>query len=90
MSEPIKVGDLVQVVRPSPCCGASEHIGKVFVVAWIDEAEGPCSWCGRDDLVKVIAGPEEYPDDGYSFGELKRIPPIEELDDVKRDEEITA
>ena len=90
MSEPIKVGDLVQVVRG--CCTGfrQEADGVIYVAAEI--APGVIALCrhckgaGRHTLVRQgrigeWSIPIQY---------LKRIPPLGELDDVKRDEEITA
>jgi len=92
MSE-IKVGDLVMVMR-----AFCPHFGKpgyVFTVLGIEAAnnfEG-CSQCG---VANIRDGrPLAKADIGHGLGFyplalLKRIPPLGELDDVKRDEEIHA
>lgn len=89
MSEPIKVGDLVVVVGPGPCCNPLFSIGRVFQV--FDEAF-EWTYCGT--CLKRLSDGERVLGDGagcyYRPNRLKRIPPLSELDDVKRDEEITA
>jgi len=92
MSEPIKPGDLVVVVRPSLCTGANEDVGRVFRVGAVCPGEGiskHCQSCGKshEPLHMMYA---EASDGWFPFARLKRIPPLSELDDVKRDEEITA
>jgi hypothetical protein len=41
----IKVGDLVMVVNPSPCCGFKRGLGSVFVVADISTDMFECGGC---------------------------------------------
>lgn len=88
MSEPIKVGDLVVIARPTPCCGNEGNVGIVFVVSGIDYG-GSCSYCSRPHPRAAGAFGKS---DGHmtQVSRLKRIPPLKELDDVKRDEEIHA
>lgn len=87
MSEPIKVGDLVQIVRPTTCCGDENATGLVFVVQAISVTDWWCE-CGAsgDDCVHAMHQDGEC----VELSRLKRIPPLSELDDVKQDEEITA
>ena len=104
MSEPIKVGDLVMVVRGHSC--AIELIGGVpFTVESIEPQIGG-SWCNRcgerniapESLYGATGVPKprvkvmkaKFPKGAMPLEWLKKIPPIGELDDVKRDEEITA
>jgi hypothetical protein len=90
MSEPIKVGDLVQVVRPHPCPCATEDktMGIIFTVADIKHGGSICGGCGRDlPIVPIAIRSGRH---GVAAHRLKRIPPLEELRDVKRDEVITA
>ena len=88
MSEPIKVGDLVQVVRPSICCKSNYGLGDIFKVTDAFPRKSDCAMCGASPFVMLL--------DGHHSGlfcdsrRVKLIPPLEELDDVKRDEEITA
>ena len=91
MSEPIKVGDLVQVIKQASC-GCHEHLGHVFVVeevlpAW---ADGYCTKCRRTIIPsgEMVAA---WPDWGYTeLSRLKRIPPLSELESEKNKEELTA
>ena len=93
MSEPIKVGDLVMIVRV--CCAKRDALGAIFSVAGIDSyrtGAWQCRHCmttGRDCRVKATA---KYGDGNMHapLSWLKRIPPLSELEGEKRDEEITA
>ena len=92
MSEPIKVGDLVMVVRGRYCCGhETGHEGSIFTVTRFytpNPRFEKCKFCDRPDVEMGAYGlPQRMSIDVYR---LKRIPPLSELDDVKRDEEITA
>jgi hypothetical protein len=90
MSEPIKVGDLVQVVR---CCCIGYLDGvSTFIVADIHprvKYATRCSACyahlPSDSYASDVPG---IP--GAPLSWLKRIPPLSELGDVRHDEEITA
>jgi hypothetical protein len=42
----IKAGDLVAVVKPTPCCGRADALGRVFTVGAVVTAPGRCSFCG--------------------------------------------
>ncbi len=99
MSEPIKPGDLVIVIRDGVCvCGGTGpgDIGRIFLVGAIRMSHGRvCTDCHRKKPDTIVATPEErITRNGYdlifSLDRLKRIPPLSELDDVKRDEEIAA
>ena len=89
MAEPIKVGDLVMIVKPTPC-GCTASLGRIYRVQSIGLSRDPleCSICQA-----------VLPQDTLAFGSkgrgsqpwrLKRIPPLDELEGEKRDEEITA
>jgi hypothetical protein len=41
----IKVGDLVMVVQPQPCCGKKNTIGIVFTVKKISSGSTRCGYC---------------------------------------------
>lgn len=83
MSEPIKTGDQAYIIYSETW---PEAVG--WVVSVISPAE-PTTNCQRRWMIShaPLGGfietniPEKW---------LKRIPPLSELDDVKRDEEITA
>lgn len=88
MDKPISVGDWVQVVKPMPCCGHTTPMqGHIFQVSSFQLDIGyRCEYCGASTDGTSASGGERPVD----VPRLKRIPPLEELDDVKRDEEITA
>lgn len=90
MSEPIKVGDLVVVVKSNncPCPHPSTAIGMIFKVQKITLTTNPhCGSCGRP-VPKDYCAVEG--DDHYALWRLKRIPDFPELADERHDEEITA
>lgn len=93
MSEPIKVGDLVVVVKPGPCgCGQSESIGRIFRVGEIRPARNGCTECTRcgkltrSGAVALQTGERLV----YGLYRLRRIPPLAELDSIERKEETPA
>lgn len=70
----ISVGDLVQVVFPTPCCKADGSIGKIFEVSgFLSIAR--CRRCGRDYHGSVALLDESK---GEPIVRLKKIPPLEE------------
>lgn len=88
MAEPINVGDLVMIVKPTPCCARSDTVGVVFQVSFIFSGYEHCRYCGSGREVTAAVYPEI--NRMVDFHRLKRIPPLGELDDVKQDEEIAA
>ena len=98
MSEPIKVGDLAQVIHE--CCAPGKVIGHVGRVLELSPGFFECEDCGHQDrgVHARVEGMSSTPDDAFeSMGWvpaqwLKRIPPAGELGivDEKRDAEITA
>lgn len=91
--KPISVGDLVMMVRGHECVLARAG-GRPFVVTALVHPWGGgwhCGICHKDS-----AGPNEIGAAGLGRGDgipiswLKRIPPLDELESEKRDEEITA
>ena len=44
MNGPIKVGDLVAVVKPTLCCGNTAAVGVIFTVAGMGD-HSSCSYC---------------------------------------------
>lgn len=75
MNAAIKPGDLVMVVLPNVCCGATDSVGKVGTVEpnpdWATYAQ--CDFCGatnRDtNIFRTIEG------GGYHVGTLQKIDP---------------
>ena len=93
MSEPIKVGDLVVVVRT--CCGSLYN--AIAGIPWIVNSTFSDSWacirCGTPGHGVLAVAAEPYGDGHHSrapISWLKRISPLSELEGEKRDEEITA
>jgi len=43
----IKVGDLVMVVKPSPCCGSEKGLGCAFIVVDISTDMFECGICHK-------------------------------------------
>ena len=87
MSEPIRVGDLVVVVRPSQCSGSNHNLGLVFTVTDIKrggEIPGKCFFCGGDHPEYDFALFAEMPDGWIPLRRLRRIPPLAELDEAER------
>lgn len=94
MSEQIKVGDLVQVVK-WPCCGS--HLGRIFKVGAMWNGVSDVNGCWQCSFIQsagspVIAGEGSRDSDGFraKIEYLKRIPPLDELERVSEREELTA
>ena len=86
MTRPIQVGDLVQCIRPWPCCGFTKGIGLVSLVEEIAPHEGCCWKCGT-----VSNQPAARFNNGLDqclLIRLKRIPPPEELEGEKTQEDL--
>ena len=89
MSERIAVGDLVQVVKPTLCCGSTATLGYIFRVDnFYSGPHGPCWRCHR--VGKEVLARRGKENDGWEISRLKRIPPLEELERETRKEEIEA
>src|SRR5689334_9021055 len=75
---PISVGDLVQVVRPTPCCGQFSGRYPFFRVGGIKSGYWECAICGeyRTANAAQVEGVAYYAD----LHRLKRIPPLSELE----------
>lgn len=84
MSE-IKVGDLVVVVKPQPCCGSSRAIGRIHTVHGIARTPFTCTECwtsGVDDLVL-------YGDfSGTSISCVRKIEPLEDPETIEIDDSL--
>ena len=81
---PIAVGDLVQVVRPTPCCGNETALGITYRVVSKNSAwRYACIYCGASlegDVADKMLG------FGALVSRLKRIPPLDELEGERTDE----
>jgi hypothetical protein len=83
----IKIGDLVQVVKPVPCCGSiTPMYGHIFVVTGFERCgEGYCKICdARLPAWRGVLGGENR----VWEERLKRIPPLEELEGQRTEETI--
>ena len=91
MSEPIKEGDLVVVVKPTQCCGNTRPLGMIFRVKAIKPSRKAgmyCIYCLTTAPCYVVAW---LPNDKViEVDRIKRIPDFPELADERHDEEITA
>jgi hypothetical protein len=94
VSEPIKVGDLVVLVRGHECALAEAGgVPFVFNATYRYTTSVHCARCKADPLF----GPGDYPRLPKSLGGwvvpmtwLKRIPPLDELEREQEKKEITA
>lgn len=93
MSGPIKVGDLVRVIRAHDC-DPYRGYGTIFTVAKIAPARN--LWCNTCGAVYASDGrPLAYGTiaDGAGWHPvewLRRIPPLHELEDERPEDEVTA
>ena len=94
MSEPIRVGDLVVVVRSEHECTTRIYGGAVFTVTGFEPQTGGGWTCGRcgavnllPNILEVALGLHKY---GVPVPWLRRIPPLAELDEAERKEETPA
>ena len=44
---PVAAGQLVQVYKPTPCCGNVMQLGKKFRVAVLLNGNARCKYCGE-------------------------------------------
>ena len=95
MTEPIKVGDLVMVVRGHACIVA--RIGGIpfTVLAFMPQIGGGwhCSVCNERDIAQsdlIGARLLRHADHGIPLSWLKRIPPLAELEGEQRKEGVEA
>lgn len=82
MSEPIKVGDLVAVIRGNGChCSkdCDSWLGRIFVVESLGKLETKCYYCRAPFGVRPVANTGQF---SLQLNRLKRIPPLDELEGV--------
>lgn len=92
--KPLEVGDLVKVVHS--CCTPFVAGSPVFVISSFYQiplgCTAQCIFCKRDITDNVMAwdglASNERP--GYPISWLKRIPPLDESEDVLTDEELSV
>ena len=89
MIDPIKVGDLVVVVKATPCCNVYRPLKTIFMVEEIrKDINSNCVWCKKTRQVICVY----YPDSDMiiDIDRLKKIPPAEKLGLVNEREKVKA
>lgn len=79
MTTNIRVGDLVLVAKPTPCCGNTEHVGIIFTVSKLSRLNVRDCWYCSHRYVEPMAAIDENGDE-YLISRLRRIPPIADLE----------
>lgn len=86
-NKPISVGDMVMTIKLKPCCGNGQ-LGVVFIVQEIREYKAclclHCRAVNKDTYALDEFGAS------YRLSRLKRIPPLTELDSIKKEESVPA
>lgn len=86
MDKPISVGDLVQVIKPRPCCGLPDTLGRILTVTRVAKKFLRCTSCGeRRPNVNAFLLSDNL---SYEALRLKRIPPLSELESEKNDSKL--
>ena len=79
-----KVGDLVQIVRRSICCGRDNAIGEIYTVVGASDLAARCEicYCIKNSMHVDL-------DDGACIepSRLRLIPPLSELESTEREVE---
>lgn len=75
----IKPGDLVMVVKPSPCCGNVSVVGRIFSVKSIISAYSYCIYCLESESDNPVA---DVGVGAISLSRLKKIDPPETGDSL--------
>lgn len=85
----IKKGDLVMVVKPTPCCGDVTILGSVFTAGGPRKKLSFCAYCGHGYEMASV----EHPEGGrVLIHRLKKIDPPADGDSLptRADIEVTA
>ncbi len=91
MSESIKVGDLVQVIKPKLCCGeVTPMLGRIFTVArTYTKSHGRCSFCGAvRSRCGVLMASSTHTTPGFHVERLKLLPALAEFEGQCTEESI--
>lgn len=85
MSEQIKAGDLVAVVKPR-LCGCSGSLGQMYTVLSVEPAYfiGRCTECNAATFREGDLVAWRYDGSAAEVRRLKRIPPLEELEGAEK------
>jgi len=86
--EPIIVGDLVMVIKPTICCGYGDLMGRPFTVLAIVGAESGPSICKQCGLASSTVDAQEADKRWHDIRTLKKMPPQTELESVDQPEEV--
>ena len=90
MDKPIQVGDLVMVVRHNGCSNCPpKSVGKIFLVSELKTfSSTECAQCKQRLSVtpRIMALTDNRKQ--YEVSRLKRIPPLEELEGQRTEEEL--
>lgn len=90
-NEPIVKGDLVVVIRGTPCCNNTRHLGKIFTVAGImTNGDTKCSRCFKNlgDIDILCTERINNYAAGFARSMLKKVKPLSELESFEVTEEI--
>ena len=71
----IKIGDMVQVIKPTPCCGhiSRQYFGDTFTVTDIAEIPLLCTATQRSEIWRCALG---HPNGAWcQIAMLKKVPP---------------
>jgi hypothetical protein len=89
MSDAIKVGDLVQIVRARECCPQHTAWGLIYTVTKIKTTVYKCCFCdtryNNNNPSTMVWGEGTI---GASPHRLKRIPPLDELEGQRTEEDL--
>ena len=85
----IKVGDLVMVAKPMPCCG-NGVFGKVFQVVYIKNEKARCPYCKKLDEMSCAGFDGQYLTTGYPIDRLIKIDPPSLPESLEREKELSV
>ena len=84
---PIQAGDLVIIVKPTSCCNNSFGIGFIYKVEKVCRVDFYCNKCHAP---QTAIGAIMSNGSGDPIRNLKRIPPLAELESTEHREETPA
>ncbi|MAL01186.1 MAG: hypothetical protein CL536_03415 [Alcaligenaceae bacterium] len=88
MTDQIKPGDLVMVVKPTPCCGNRVSVGRLFPVEIIGFGNGRCILCGAGFPDTCFAAGQDRI--GYHLNRLKKLNPPADEESREKTKELEA
>ena len=83
--ESIKANDLVYVYKECPWCHSNGSIGVYFTALKVESLEATMVCCRHNFTGKVVF---DTPEAGFPIGIVKKVPPLKELEGIKKDEYI--